>query len=97
MNRAQIAALAGVAPFARDSGALRGKRFIRGGRASVRKALYMAVLSASRYNPAIRTFYRRLFAAGKPKKLALTACARKLLVALNALIRENRPWTPFPA
>lgn len=93
LPRRQIAALVGVCPFARDSGALRGKRTIFGGRASLRALLYMAALTATRCNPIIREFYRRLVLAGKPKKLALTASMRKLLTMLNAIIRDRRPWT----
>ncbi len=92
LDRKQIAALVGVAPLNRDSGTLRGKRTIWGGRAGVRAALYMAALTASRRNPAIAAFYKRLRAAGKPAKLALTACMRKLLVILNAIIRDKKPW-----
>ena len=92
LDRKEIAALAGVAPFSRDSGKVRGKREIWGGRASVRAPLYMAALSATRHNPAIRDFYARLCAAGKPKKVALTACMRKLLVILNAIARTGRAW-----
>ena len=88
------AALAGLAPFARDSGTRRGQRRVGGGRAGVRSALYMASLSAARYNPALRAFYRRLRAAGKLAKVALVAVARKLLVILNALLRDRRPWDP---
>ena len=80
LNRRQVASLVGVAPFNRDSGTLRGKRTVWGGRARVRAALYMGALVASRFNPLIRDFYQRLLAAGKPKKLSLTACMRKLLV-----------------
>lgn len=94
LGRGEIASLAGLAPFARESGALKGKRFIRGGRASVRKALYMAALVAVRWNPVLKAFYERLLAKGKPKKLALTACMRKLLVILNSMTRDNRPWSP---
>jgi transposase len=94
LSRQQIAALAGVAPYNRDSGEFRGTRRIAGGRAEVRSALYMATLVASRYNPTIRAAYLRLQAAGKPKKLALIACMRKLLTILNAMLRENRPWNP---
>jgi transposase len=86
------ASLAGLAPFARDSGILRGRRTIWGGRAAVRSALYMATLVASRHNPTIRTFYQRLLASGKAKKLALTAAMRKLLVILNAMLRDGTPW-----
>ena len=89
----QIAALIGVAPFNRDSGQHRGKRSCWGGRADVRANLYMAALVASQHNPVIRDFYRRLLNAGKPKKVALTACMRKLLTILNAIIRDYQPWT----
>ncbi len=92
LSRRQIAALVGVAPLARDSGALRGRRLVWGGRAPVRAALYMGTLVATRCNPVIRAFYTRLLAAGKPKKLALTACMRKLLTILNAMVRTNTPW-----
>lgn len=92
LNRKQIAALVGVAPLARDSGTLRGKRLVWGGRAPVRAALYMGALVATRRNPVIRAFYRRLVALGKPKKLALTACMRKLLTILNAMMRTNTTW-----
>lgn len=94
LDRRQIAALVGVAPFNRDSGTLRGKRTVWGGRACIRGALYMAALVASRHNPVIRTFYQHLLAAGKPKKLALTACMRKLLVILNAMLKHHSPWCP---
>ena len=92
LDRRQIAALVGVAPFNRDSGTLRGKRTIWGGRARVRAALYMGALVASRFNPVIQDFYQRLLAAGKPKKLALTACMRKLLVILNSMLKHGSPW-----
>lgn len=92
LDRRQIAALVGVAPFSRDSGALRGKRTVWGGRARVRDTLYMGALVASRYNPVIRDFYQRLLTAGKPKKLALTACMRKLLVILNSMLKHRSPW-----
>ena len=92
LGRRQIAALVGVAPFNRDSGTFRGRRMTTGGRASVRTALYMAALVASRHNPVIKTFYERLCAAGKPKKLALVACMRKLLTILNAILRDKQPW-----
>ena len=88
----QIAALAGVAPFARDSGTWRGQRHVRGGRAPVRRALYLAALVATRHNPIIKDFYQRLLAVGKPKKVALTACMRKLLTILNAMVRSNTVW-----
>jgi transposase len=92
LNRKQIAALVGVAPFNRDSGTLRGHRTIWGGRAEVRSALYMATLSAIRFNPVIRTFYQRLQNAGKPNKVALVACMRKLLTILNAIVRDRAQW-----
>ena len=92
LPRKQIAALVGVAPLARDSGTLKGKRLVWGGRAPVRAALYMAALVGSRCNPVIRAFYHRLLAAGKPKKVALTACMRKLLTILNAMMRTNTTW-----
>ena len=92
LNRQKIAAMVGVAPYNRDSGAKRGKRRIFGGRASIRRVLYMATLSATRHNPIIRDFYQRLLAAGKPKKVALTACMRKLLTILNAMMRTGKPW-----
>jgi len=96
LNRRQIAALVGVAPLNRDSGTLRGKRTVWGGRATVRAALYMAALVATRFNPVIRAFYQRLLAAGKPKKVALTACMRKFLTILNAMIKHRSPWQPVP-
>jgi transposase len=92
LGRRQIAALAGVAPFNRDSGTFRGRRMIGGGRAGVRATLYMAALVASRHNPVIAAFYQRLLAAGKPKKTALVACMRKLLTILNAILRHRTPW-----
>jgi transposase len=92
LNRKQIAALVGVAPLNRDSGTLRGKRTVWGGRATVRAALYMGALVASRWNPVLRTFYQRLCAAGKPKKVALTACMRKMLTILNAMLKHRTPW-----
>ncbi len=94
LNRGEIAALVGVAPFNRDSGALRGKRQVWGGRSQVRAALYMATLVATRYNPVLRSFYQRLCEAGKPKKVALTACMRKLLTILNVMAKHNRHWNP---
>jgi transposase len=90
LNRKQIAKLVGVAPLCRDSGTLRGKRTCWGGRADVRACLYMAALVAARFNVTIQSFYRRLVAAGKPKKVALVACMRKLLTILNARIRDHR-------
>lgn len=92
LSRQKIAALAGVAPFNRDSGAFRGQRTIQGGRGTVRRALYMATLVATRFNPAIQACYQRLLAAGKRKKVALVACMRKLLVILNAIVRTGKPW-----
>jgi len=92
LPRKQIAALVGVAPLARDSGTLKGKRLVWGGRAPVRATLYMAALVGTRCNPVIRAFYLRLLAAGKPKKVALTACMRKLLTILNAMMRTNTTW-----
>ena len=92
LDRRQVAALVGVAPFNRDSGTLRGRRTVWGGRARIRAVLYMGALTASRYNPVIRDFYQRLVAAGKPKKLALTACMRKLLVTLNSVLKHRSPW-----
>ena len=92
LNRKEVAALAGVAPFPRDSGTLKGRRAIWGGRAHVRAALYMAALVATRRDPVIRAFYQRLCKAGKAKKLALTACMRKLLTILNAMLKSGTPW-----
>jgi len=92
LNRKRVAALVGVAPFNRDSGALRGKRAVWGGRSRIRAALYMAALVASRHNPVISAFYQRLLAAGKAKKVALTACMRKLLVILNAMLKHHSSW-----
>lgn len=94
LNRRQMAALVGVAPFNCDSGTLKGKRHCWGGRAEVRAVLYMAALSARRCNPVIRRFYERLIAAGKPTKVALTACMRKLLSILNAIARDQTEWNP---
>lgn len=97
LTHKQIAALVGVAPLARDSGTLRGKRMVWGGWASVRTALYMAALCGRRWNPQLRDFYERLRAAGKPKKVALIACARKLLTILNAMLRDHACWaSPEP-
>jgi transposase len=93
LTRQQIAALVGVAPLNRDSGTFRGKRRVWGGRAHVRAALYMSALVATRFNPVIRVFYQRLCAAGKAKKVALTACMRKLLTILNAMLKHQTPWT----
>jgi transposase len=96
LNRRKISKLLGAAPLARDSGKFKGKRMIWGGRSSVRAVLYMATLVATRYNPVIRLFYQRLLAAGKLKKVALVACMRKLLVILNAMVRDGKPWQPRP-
>jgi len=92
LNRKQIAALVGVAPLARESGSWRGRRSICGGRGQVRAALYMATLTAARANPQIRAFYQRLRQAGKPTKVALVACMRKLLIILNAMMRTKTRW-----
>ena len=94
LSRRQIGALTGVAPFNRDSGAFRGKRRIRGGRAHSRTALFLTAMVAIRYNPDIKRFYERLLQAGKHKKVALTACIRKIVTALNAMLRDNKPWQP---
>ena len=92
LNRKQLAALVGVAPLNRDSGALRGVRTVWGGRSGVRTTLYMATLCAVRFNPTIEEFYERLRAKGKPKKVALTTCMRKLLTILRAVLRNRTPW-----
>jgi transposase len=89
-----IAALVGLAPFAHESGRWRGPRHIRGGRQPVRQVLYLGAMTGVRYNPVLRAYYTRLLAAGKPKKVALVACAHKLLTILNAIARDQRPWTP---
>jgi transposase len=94
LTRREIAKLVGIAPVSRDSGTPRGRRFVLGGRAHVRAALYMGALVAIRHNPTIRTFYQRLVGAGKPKKLALVACMRKLLTILNTMLRTGQPWNP---
>lgn len=94
LDRRRIAALAGLAPIARDSGAFRGRRMIMGGRAHIRRVLYMATLTAITHNPVIRAFHQRLVAAGRPGKVALTAAMRKLLTILNAMLRDRRPWHP---
>jgi transposase len=96
LDRKKIAALVGVAPMNKDSGRKSGRRQIRGGRAPLRAALYMAALSASRFNPAIQPFYARLLDNGKEKKVALTACMRKLLTMLNAMMRDNKHWSSTP-
>ncbi len=92
LNRREISALIGLAPMNRDSGTMRGKRMITGGRSSVRHALYMSTLVATRHNPVIKRFYDRLVSVGKPKKVALVACMRKLLTILNAMVHWGRPW-----
>ena len=92
LNNKEVAALVGVAPFNRDSGKLRGKRRIRGGRHSVRTILYMATLSASQCNPVIKDFYKKLVAQGKHKKVAITACMRKFITILNAMVRDGSEW-----
>lgn len=98
LNRQEIAKLVGVAPMNRDSGLMRGKRTIIAGRTTVRNALYMATLVATKHNPTIRTFYQRLVANGRPKMIALVASMRKFLIILNVMIRQNTPWkTPHHA
>lgn len=92
LDRRQIAALAGLAPWTRQSGQWRGRSFIGGGRAAVRTGIYMAALVATRYNPHLKAFYQHLVTAGKPKKLAIIATARKLITILNAIIRDQKPW-----
>ena len=92
LSNKQIAALAGVAPFSRDSGKHRGERIVWGGRSQVRRVLYMAAVSAARCNPVIHAFYQRLRAQGKPAKVALTACMRKLLVIMNSMLKHHTPW-----
>lgn len=94
MGRRQIAKLVGVAPLSRDSGSRRGSRSIWGGRAQVRRMLYMPTLVATKYNPEISALYNRLVERGKPKKVAIVACMRKLLIITNAMIRDRTPWTP---
>jgi transposase len=96
INRQKIAALAGLAPFNKDSGAKKGKRKIFGGRADIRAPLYMAALSAAKHNPVIRAFYQSLIKRGKLEKVALTACMRKLLVIANALVRKGEVWQFSP-
>lgn len=93
LSRRAIAKLVGIAPLSRDSGTLRGRRFVQGGRASVRAVLYMGTLVATKRNAIIRRFYQRLLASGKPKKLALVACMRKLLTILNTMIRTRQRWS----
>ena len=97
LNRQKIAALVGVAPFNKDSGSKKGKRRVFGGRSGVRRTLFMAALSASKHNPVIRDFYESLLKRGKEKKVALTACMRKLLVIINAMVRKGEAWRFSPA
>lgn len=97
LNRRQIAKLVGVAPLNCDSGTWRGRRLVHGGRTTVRAALYMAALVATKHNEIIQAFYRRLLALGKPKKVALVACMRKLLTMLNQMLHTSQPWTPTHA
>jgi transposase len=97
LNRRQIAALAGLAPLARDSGTFRGVRVCWGGRARIRATLYMAVVAAIRCNPVVRAFYQRLRAAGKPAKVAITACMRRLLTIINTMVRNQEPWRLTPS
>lgn len=92
LDRRRIASLVGVAPFARDSGAFRGRRMITGGRGAIRRVLYMATVAALKHNPVIAAFYARLVANGHPVKVALTAAMRKLLIIANAIVRDHRPW-----
>lgn len=94
LNRREIAALAGVAPLNRDSGTLRGRRITWGGRGQLRAVLFMATLTAKQFNPQLKVFYQRLRAAGKPFKVAMVACMRKLLIILNAILRDETPWRP---
>jgi len=97
LTNKQIAALVGVAPLNRDSGTLRGRRTVWGGRAQVRAVLYMGAIVAARFNPVIRAFYQRLQRAGKANKVALTACMRKLLTILNAMLKHRTPWREVEA
>ncbi|MDX2037234.1 MAG: transposase, partial [Isosphaeraceae bacterium] len=97
LSRKQVAALAGLAPRARDSGNVKGARTIFGGRSAVRTALYMASVASLRFNPILKAFYARLRQAGKAAKVALVAVARKLLTIANAMVREMKPWTPSQA
>lgn len=92
LNRKQLAALVGVAPFNRDSGQSRGKRHISGGRAEIRSLLYLAAIVAIRHTPPLRAYYQQLRERGKLKKVAIVACMRKLLTCLNAMVRDNEPW-----
>jgi transposase len=99
LTHRQISSLVGLAPVPRESGKWHGKRFIRGGRADVRSAIYMCILSAIRFNPVIKDFYIRLRAAGKEKKVAMIACMHKMLIILNSIIRDRKPWNfiPYPS
>ncbi len=90
-SRREIASLAGVAPFAKDSGKMQGQRHVKGGRQHIRSALFMAALSAVRYNPQLKAFYDKLIAVGKKPMIALTACMRKLIIILNAILRDSQP------
>jgi transposase len=92
LSRREIASLAGLAPYTRQSGRWKGKSMIGGGRAALRAALYMAALSASRCNPTLKAFYQRLLSAGKPKMVGLLAVARKILTILNAMVRDRKQW-----
>lgn len=94
LSRKTVASLAGLAPYTRQSGRWKGKSMIGGGRKTVRSALFIAAMVASRYNPVLKHFYARLIAAGKPKRLSLVAVARKLLTVLNAILRDKKPWQP---
>ena len=96
LDRRQIAALVGLAPWTRQSGQWRGKSFIGGGRKSVRSSLFVGAMVAARYNPQLKSFRDKLVAAGKPKLIALVAVARKLITILNAILRDRRPWQPIP-
>ncbi len=97
LNRRAISALVGLAPMAKDSGTSQGKRRVQGGRAPIRATLYMATVAAATHNPVIKAFYQRLKAAGKPAKVVLVACMRKLIVILNAIVRTNTPWQEVTA
>ncbi len=92
LTNRQIAALCGLAPFNKDSGKMKGRRRIRGGRAPIRTVLYMAMLSAIQHNPVMKDFYQHLVAQGKHKKVALTACMRKMVTILNTMVRNNQEW-----
>jgi transposase len=96
-DRKIMAALVGVAPFNNDSGYRKGKRRVKGGRSAVRTVLYMATISATRFNPVIKAFYEHLLKMGKLKKVAIVACMRKLLTILNAMLRDNKLWQPSNA